>query len=117
MLNEENIADWISCVDFAVTVCDREGKILFLNTKAAEVFAKYGGKNLIGKNLSECHKAESFTKIKELIETEKSNTYTIEKNGVKKLIHQTPWYKNCHCQGMIEISIEQPAFMPHYVRY
>jgi hypothetical protein len=25
---------------------------------------------------------------------QKSNVYTIEKNGARKLVYQTPWYKN-----------------------
>ncbi len=28
-----------------------------------------------------------------------TNAYTIEKNGIKKLIHQTPWFENGEYTG------------------
>ena len=46
-----------------------------------------------------------------------TNTYTVEKNGVKKLIHQTPWRdEEGKIAGLVEFSTVLPADMPHYVR-
>ena len=42
--------------------------------------------------------------------------YTIEKNGVKKLIYQIPWYENGEFMGLVEFSLEIPFEMPHYIR-
>ena len=39
-----------------------------------------------------------------------------EKNGVKKLIYQTPWYENGEFMGLVEFSLEIPFEMPHYIR-
>lgn len=98
----------------AVTVCDRDGVILFMNKKARETFAKHG--DLIGKNLFECHNESSKAKIRNMLATGESNSYTISKGGLKKMIYQTPWRKNGEIAGMVEISMVIPEEMPHYVR-
>ena len=38
------------------------------------------------------------------------------KGDVKKIIYQTPWKKEGEVAGLIEISIELPENLPHYVR-
>jgi hypothetical protein len=45
-----------------------------------------------------------------------TNVYTIEKNGLKKMIFQSPWYKDGAVSGLIEFSFVIPAEMPHFVR-
>jgi len=40
----------------------------------------------------------------------------IEKNGIKKLIYQTPWYQDGQYSGFIEMALEIPFQMPHFVR-
>jgi len=45
-----------------------------------------------------------------------TNTYTIEKNGVKKMVHQSPWYEKGQIQGLVELSFEIPPVMAHHVR-
>ena len=50
-----------------------------------------------------------------LISHEK-NVYTIEKNGVKKLIAQVPVTMNGEFAGYVELSLEIPFEMPHFVR-
>ncbi|CUQ61167.1 Uncharacterised protein [Dorea longicatena] len=44
------------------------------------------------------------------------NAYTIEKNGVKKMIYQTAWKQDGVVGGLVEISMEIPGEMPHYMR-
>jgi hypothetical protein len=41
---------------------------------------------------------------------------TIEKAGKKKLIYQTPWHTEGEYRGFVELSLELPAEMPHFVR-
>lgn len=108
--------NWKDGVDFAITVCDAEGIITEMNAKAAATFAKYGGAGLVGKSLLDCHSERSGTMIKKMITENLSNTYTIEKNGVKKLIHQTPWLKDGKPAGLVELSYEIPAALPHHAR-
>jgi len=107
---------WIKEFPAAVTVCDAGGVILEMNDKAARTFEKDGGYKLIGKNLLDCHPDPAQGKVERLLDNQKANIYTIEKNGVKKLIYQSPWYRNGKYAGIVELSMEIPFDMPHFVR-
>ena len=107
--------DWVKEYPGAVTVCDRQGIILYMNERAIKVLSG-DGMSLVGKNVLDCHPEPARTKLAELLRTQASNSYTIEKNGVKKLIHQSPWYQDGNYGGFVELSIEIPFSMPHYVR-
>lgn len=75
-----------------------------------------GTENLIGRNLFDCHSPKSQEKIRELLETGGVNAYTIEKKGVRKMIYQTAWKREGVVCGLVEISMEIPGEMPHYIR-
>ena len=66
--------EWANEMNCAVTVCDTEGVILYMNEKACRTFAKHG--NLIGKNLFDCHNPQSQDKIRGLLETGGAISYT-----------------------------------------
>ena len=51
-----------------------------------------------------------------LLDSRRTNVYTIEKRGQKKLIYQAPWYQEGQYRGFIELSLELPAEMPHFIR-
>jgi len=107
---------WIKEFPAAVTVCDESGIILEMNDKAAKTFEADGGRELIGKNMLDCHPEPSRTKTERLLASREKNVYTIEKNGVKKLIYQSPWFKNGKYAGFVELSLEIPFEMPHFIR-
>lgn len=107
---------WMNAIDVAVTVCDRKGIIVFMNDQAARTFSADGGKSLLGKKLWDCHPEAAREKIRHIMEMGASNSYTIEKNGVKKLIHQTPWHENGELAGLVEFSLVIPFVLPHFVR-
>lgn len=96
----------------AITVCDAEGKILWMNDRSRIV----NGEGLVGSNVLDCHPEPARTKLVGLMTDKATNSYTIEKNGVKKLIYQTPWYEGGVYAGFTEFSIEIPMEMPHFVR-
>ena len=98
----------------AITVCDKEGNILDMNTTSANVNSH--GQKIIGNNLFDCHPQRAAAILRDLLENEKLNAYTIEKKGVKKLIYQVPWYENGEFGGLVELSLPIPFDMPHYVR-
>ena len=106
--------EWAEHLHCAVTVCDLEGIILYMNAKSRATFASHG--DLIGKNLFACHSEQAQAKIRELMGTDGTNAYTIEKNGVKKVIYQTTWKRNGKVAGMVEISMVVPFEMPHFIR-
>jgi transcriptional regulator with PAS, ATPase and Fis domain len=107
---------WARQIGCAITVCDRDGIILDMNDKAAATFATDGGRDLVSKNLFDCHGPESQSRIRDLISRQAINAYTIEKNGRKKLIYQAPWYDAGRFMGLVELSIEIPFEMPHFNR-
>jgi len=108
--------NWKDCVNFAITVCDADGRVLEMNPKAAVTFAKSGGSGLVGKSLIDCHPEPAKTRLKKMLAEPFTNVYTIEKNGVRKLIYQTPWLKDGSPAGLVELSFEIPADLPHFVR-
>ena len=108
--------DWANEIAYAITVCDVQGIILYMNEKSKMTFSKDGGENLIGTNLFDCHTPASQSKIQALLDTRSSNVYTIQKNGKKKMIIQTPWFENNEIQGLVEFSVELPANIPHFER-
>jgi transcriptional regulator with PAS, ATPase and Fis domain len=110
------IPEMISELPFAITVCDTEGIILYMNERSINTFQKYGGADIIGTNLFLYHHGDSSVKLRELLDTATKNAYTIEKNGIKKIIYQSPWYKEGIFAGLIELSLEIPMEMPHFVR-
>jgi hypothetical protein len=108
--------NWKDGVNFAITVCDADGRIIEMNGKSAATFANRGGKALLGSNLLNCHPEPARTKLKQLLAEPRTNAYTVEKDGVKKLIYQTPWRKDGIFGGLVELSVEIPAEMPHFAR-
>lgn len=108
--------DWIKEFNGAVTICDPEGIILEMNDKAAKTYEKDGGYGLIGSNMLDCHPAKARAKTEALLVNKVKNVYTIQKNGVKKLIYQTPWYRDGQYAGFMELSLEIPFEMDHFIR-
>lgn len=101
--------------NMAITISDKDGNILDMNQRSADVNSH--GHKIIGNNLYDCHPERAAAILRSLYAEQKLNAYTIEKNGIKKLIYQTPWYEeNGEFGGLIEFSIEIPFDMPHYVR-
>ena len=101
---------------FAITVCDTEAIILYMNDRSVSTFQKYGGADIVGTSLFQYHQGSSAVKLSELLDTQTKNAYTIEKNGIKKMIYQSPWFKDGEFAGLIELSLEIPVEMMHFVR-
>lgn len=108
--------NWYNELPLAITVCDKEGKILFMNKKSLATFEKYGAENLISSNVLDCHPEPAKSMLANMLINKDTNAYTIEKNGVKKLIYQTPWYENEVYMGYVELSLVIPMEMKHFKR-
>jgi transcriptional regulator with PAS, ATPase and Fis domain len=107
---------WVEEFPGAVTVCDTAGRIVEMNRRSREVFAADGGATLLGTDVLACHPEPSRTKLKALMDEHRTNVYTIQKNGKKKLIYQAPWFKDGVYAGFVELSLEIPSDMPHFNR-
>lgn len=107
---------WTKELPFAITVCDKDGKIIIMNDKSVQTFEKYGGAKLIGQSLFGCHPGESGEKLATLLSSGKVNCYTIEKEGIHKMIYQSPWFENGHYMGFVELSFQLPSDVPNFIR-
>lgn len=117
---EENEAkalapQWADTLNCAITVCDAQGVIMFMNQRARDTYAAHG--NLIGRNLRDCHPARALAIIDRLLGDGGTNAYTIQKLGQRKMIYQSAWrLSDGTIGGLVEISMVIPDEMPHYVR-
>lgn len=101
---------------FAITVCDTDGIILYMNDRSVSTFQKYGGADIIGTSLFLYHPEPASVILRNLLDTAGKHVYTIEKNGIKKIVYQSPWYKKGDFAGLIELSLEIPSEMQHFIR-
>lgn len=116
-MEKELLPDWAYGMNCAVTVCDADCRIIYMNERSRETFAARGGANLIGHNLMEYHNDRSREIIRRLLDEGGTNAYTIEKKGLRKMIYQTAWRQSDGTVGgLVEISIILPDTLPHYIR-
>ncbi len=111
----ENV-NWAKEFGIGITITDLEGKIVYMNDKSLDIFKSDGGARLIGANVLDCHPEPSRSQLEDMMKNEKTNVYSIEKNGKKKIIYQSPWYEGKEYKGFVELSIEVPFEMPHFIR-
>ena len=114
---EKALPDWAYAMNCAVTVCDADLNIIYMNERSRETFANRGGADLIGHNLLGYHNERSQAIIHRLMSEGGVNCYTISKNGQKKMIYQSAGRdSDGNVAGLVEISMVIPEEMPHYIR-
>lgn len=99
---------WADEMDVRVTVCNLKAIIVYMNRASILGFHKYGGAELIGKSLLDCHMPVSQEMIREMLEYPHTNTYMINKDLERRLIRQFPWMENGEHKGIIELSFDLP---------
>ena len=113
----DEMPDWVTSFPGAVTISDREHKVVYMNAASQETFAARGGKALIGTDLLSYHNPRSRGIIEELLTGGGTNVYTIEKSGTRKLIYQSAWRDSSgNISGLIELSLVLPVDLPHFKR-
>ena len=113
----DKLPEWIYGMNCAVTVVDADCHIIYMNERSRQTFAKRGGGELIGHNIIDYHTERSREIIRRLLREGGSNAYTIENEGLRKMIYQTVWRKaDGSLGGLVELSMIIPEEMPHYVR-
>ncbi|MFH1184958.1 MAG: PAS domain-containing protein [Chloroflexota bacterium] len=108
--------DWTKEFPAAITICDCDGSLVEMNDRAADALKTDGGRELIGKSILECHPEPARTKTRNLLAAPAANVHTIEKDGIKKLIYLSPWFQDGKYAGLVELSIEIPFDLPHFIR-
>jgi transcriptional regulator with PAS, ATPase and Fis domain len=111
-----NTDSFMKNLDASITICDINGTITYMNDKAVKAHENNGGEKLIGTNIYDCHPEPSKSKLARLINNKETNCYTIEKNGIKKLIYQTPCFEGNEYVGYSEIVFQIPFDIPHFIR-
>lgn len=87
------------------------------NAAASRTWAERGGASLVGTDLPACHSPGSRDIILRLLAEGGSNVYTVEKAGVRKLVHQCAWRDlSGEVAGLVEVSLVLPDDLPHRVR-
>lgn len=109
-------AEWVKEFPGAITICDAAGVIVDMNDKAATTFASDGGRALVGTDVLACHPERAREQLRAMLANGQKNVYTIEKDGVKKFIYQSPWYRDGAYAGFVELSLEVPLELPHFIR-
>jgi len=108
--------NWTDGFIGAITVCDCDGIVVYMNDLSKKQFAKSGDSDLLGKSLIDCHPEPAQSLLLKMLAEPNPNSYTIEKEGIRKMIHQTPWMEDGEFKGVVELSFEIPVELPHYVR-
>ena len=104
---------WAKEFPGTIEVCDLNGILLEMNDRAE---ARDGGRELIGTNILDCHPEPARTKLQQMLKSGQPNIYTIEKKGKKQLIYQAPWYTDGDLAGFVELGLDLPETIPHFVR-
>jgi nitrogen-specific signal transduction histidine kinase len=93
MNRKENCFNWIDEFNGAVTICNRQGIIVYMNRQSEIQFKKYGGKKLFGQSLIDCHPEPARTQLLKMLEKPTENKYITEKNGKKSWLYNLPGWK------------------------
>jgi hypothetical protein len=107
-MNLISAKSWAEEMKVRVTVCNLKGIIVYMNRASILSMHKYGGAELIGKSIFDCHNLRSGEIIKEMLVSPSVNIYIVEKAGERRLIRQFPWEEEGEHRGIIEFSFPVP---------
>lgn len=107
---------WSKELTACITVCNELGEIIEMNDQSITYFSKYGGADLCGRSLLDCHPQPSRQQLENMLVHPSANTYITEKEGQRRLIHQAPWYEEGVFKGYVEIIFDIPAEIPVKIR-
>jgi hypothetical protein len=116
IINQNMKRDYFEGADVAVTICAKDGTIMDMNGKSRKTFLKPGQDEIIGKNVLDCHPEPARSMLADMLENPRTNVYTVEKEGLKKLIFQTPWLDGGEYAGFMDLSMVLPENIPNRVR-
>jgi PAS domain-containing protein len=107
--------DWVQELPAEVMLCDPDGLILAMNAAAQVLFAKDGGRDLLGRNVLACHPHPARGKLERMLKQQTANAYFNTEHGEKRFFFQSPWYRDGHYAGFVEISFVVPEGIPHFI--
>jgi transcriptional regulator with PAS, ATPase and Fis domain len=106
------IAKMIDNLNTAVVACDADLKFTYANSKFKQMSKKLiSNEDIVGKQMADCHKAETMDKIKKLVQEYKGKRrnldyYTIDGPDGKITIVNVPIYEDNKFAGIMEFFFE-----------
>ncbi len=75
-----------------VVICDLNHVVMYINPAAAKHYEKFGGKNIVGKSIFNCHNQKSCDKITRVIEwfllsNDNNMIYTFRNERINKDVY------------------------------
>jgi hypothetical protein len=64
----------------------------------------------------ECFPEAARGRVEKMLSAETQNVYTLEQNGEKQLVYQTPWYQDGEYAGFVELILPIPVNIPNISR-
>ncbi len=107
---------WYETFPGAITVTDENGIIVNMNAESRSRKEMQLGFDLIGHNAITCHKEPTQSKVRKLYENQRSNIYSITKDGKKQLVYQSPYFIEGKFSGIVELVLDLPDNIPHFDR-
>lgn len=107
---------WTDDFPAAITICDVQGTILYMNRQAAQLFESSGGAALIGSNVLDCHPQRARGVVLSLLAAGQSATFTVEEGKARRVVYDAPWYSDGRYCGLVELSFALPHEMKNFVR-
>ncbi len=110
-------AQLLDGVNAVIVIADENFVIQYINNIGALNYARFGGKNIVGTSLFDCHKPESHQPIKDMYESFKNNSVkVVEKSipmaGKQKKILYLPIFQDNEFKGVNEIQYFTPPLNP-----
>ena len=75
---KESLPCWAEDLGCAITVCDADFKIIYMNRRSRDTFLRPDRPELIGHNLLGYHQPASIEVMKSMMEGDHTNCYTVE---------------------------------------
>ena len=110
------MTDWTREFPGAVTVCDRHGVITQMNEKSAKAFEADGGRALLGTNLLAATRSRPAARWPTCSRIRASTPTRLRSAACGSSSTRHPGIATASIQGLVELSLEIPVSMPHFVR-
>ncbi|HUV14952.1 MAG TPA: hypothetical protein VMW28_00125 [Pelolinea sp.] len=107
---------WFDTFPCAITATDENGIIMNMNN-ASRIHQKMRvGYDLVGHSAITCHKEPTQTKVRKFYAEQKSNIYSITKDGKKHLVYQAACFTDGKFRGIVEMVLDLSEEVPHFNR-
>ena len=89
----------------SVVICDTDHKIIYMNQAAVKSYEKYGGADLIGRSIMDCHNPKSQEKMKQVVNWFLEDVYMVALREEGRLIgyYEKHEYRNAETMKQYDL--------------